>query len=265
MRQSIRPLIAGMLFPWAAIGQPAAPPPAFDVASVKPGTDEGPTININLGTARHGVVTLTNTTLSECIRYAYNLVSEDQISGPDWLRDRKLRVDIVAKAPPDTPADQLLLMAQALLAERFRLALHREPRPFRHFELAVGKNGPKPPEAKGDAPSFAPTYGRGRLRYSHVPMHTFAVLLSRQLKQVVLDHTGLAGFYDVNLEWTPDDPGPPASRGPDAPPRPETAADPTAPSIFTAVQQQLGLTLEAAKTPLEILVVDHAEKTPIGN
>jgi uncharacterized protein (TIGR03435 family) len=260
-------LIPTLLFPLgAAICQPAAPPPAFEVASVKPSTNEGgDTININLGTASHGVVTLTNTTLSECIQYAYNLVSEDQISGPDWLRDRKLRVDIVAKAAPDTPLDQLLPMAQALLAERFQLVLHREPRPLKHFELAVAKSGPRMPEAKGDGPSSRIFYGRGRLQYSHLSMHRFAVLLSRQLKEVVIDNTGLGGFFDVNLEWTPDDPAPTASRGADAQTRPETTADTAAPGIFKAVQQQLGLTLEATKTPIEILVVDSAQKTPSGN
>jgi bla regulator protein blaR1 len=249
-----------LLLPLGALCQPA-----FDVASVKPSVDEGPTLNINLGTARHGVVTLTNTTLSECIRYAYNLVSEDQISGPDWLRDRKLRVDIVAKAAPDTPIGQLLLMTQALLAERFQLVLHREPRPLKHFDLAVAKNGPKLPEARGDGPSFPPLYGRGRLHYSRLSMHTFAVLLSRQLKEVVVDNTNLAGFFDVNLDWTPDDPAPPPSRGPDAPSRPDVNADTGAPGIFKAVQQQLGLTLEASKNPVEILVVDSARQVPAGN
>jgi uncharacterized protein (TIGR03435 family) len=264
MRQPIPGLILTLLFALgAAIGQPAARPPAFDVASVKPSTNEGgmniasdgnATININLGTASHGVVTLTNTTLSECIQYAYNLVSEDQISGPDWIRDRRLRVDIVAKAAPDTPVDQLLQMTQALLAERFHLVLHREPKPLKHFDLAVAKSGPRMPEATGDAPSSRISYGRGRLNYSHLSMHRFAVLLSRQLKEVVIDNTALGGFFDVNLEWTPDEPA-----------RPEAAADIGAPSIFKAVQQQLGLTLEASKAPIEILVVDSAQKVPSGN
>jgi uncharacterized protein (TIGR03435 family) len=263
MRQPVLALISSLLFPLgAAIGQPAARPPAFDVASVKPSTNEGgmniasdgsATININLGMASHGVVTLTNTTLSECIQYAYNLVSEDQISGPDWIRDRRLRVDIVAKAAPDTPMDQLLAMTQTLLAERFHLVLHREPKPLKHFELAVAKSGPKMPEAKGDGQSSRISYGRGRLNYTHLSMHRFAVLLSRQLKEVVIDNTALGGFFDVNLEWTPDEPARPVD------------ADTGAPSIFKAVQQQLGLTLEAGKTPIEILVVDSAQKVPSGN
>jgi uncharacterized protein (TIGR03435 family) len=250
-----------LFLPWAAaFGQPA-----FDVASVKPSTDGGPLLNINLGTASHGVVTLTNTTLSECIQYAYNLSSEDLISGPDWLRDRRLRVDIVGKAPPDTPVDQLLLMTQALLADRFQLVLHREPRPLKHLELAVAKSGPRLPEAKGDGPSSRVYYGRGRLNYVHLSMPRFALLLSRQLKQVVVDRTSLTGTFDVNLEWTPDEPAAAPSRGPDAPAHPDTSDDTGAPGIFKALQQQLGLTLEPSKAPIDILVVDSAQKVPSGN
>jgi uncharacterized protein (TIGR03435 family) len=230
--------------------------PVFDVASVKPSPPGGDTIDINLGRANHGVVTLTNTTLSECIRYAYGLVSEDQISGPDWIRDRHLRVDIVAKAPPDTPSDQLLLMTASLLAERFRLTLHREPKRIAHLELGVARSGPQLRLSRGDTPAVRLAYGRGRLDYNHLPMHTLAVLLSRQLRQPVIDGTGLSGFYDVNLEWTPDD-------GTASPP---ADADTTPhPDIFSAIQQQLGLKLEVSKGPLDVLIIDHAEKIPIAN
>src|SRR5215831_18184529 len=104
--------------------------PAFDVASVKQGGPVRPDglLDISLGTAVHGVVTLSNTTLSECIRYAYGLANESQIAGPDWIRDRSIRFEIVAKAPADTPADDLRRMLQTLLKERFRLEMHREPR-----------------------------------------------------------------------------------------------------------------------------------------
>ena len=239
----------------AALGQTAAPPPSFDVASVKPSTDAGELLNINLGTAVHGVVTLRNTTLSECIQFAYNLSSEDLISGPDWLRDRKLRVDIEAKAPPVTPFNQLLLMMQGLLAERFQLVLHHEPRPMKHLDLTVAKGGLKLVAAKGEGPSNRIYYGRGRLNYTRLSMPRLALLLSRQLKQVVVDRTSMAGAYDVNLEWSPDEAAPAGS----------DATEPAAPGIFKAIQRQLGLALEVGKEPVDILVVDRAEKVPIGN
>jgi uncharacterized protein (TIGR03435 family) len=229
--------------------------PAFDVASVKPSpTDKGDRIQINLGSFRNGVVTLTNTTLSECVQYAYGLVSEDQIEGPDWIRDRNLRVDIIAKTSPDTPVEQALLMTQALLTERFRLQIHREPKPVRHLELTVSKKGPKLPISQDDAPMRPTNLGRGRLFYDHRPMHIFAVLLSRQLRQPVVDLTGLKGLYDFHLEYAPDDPT-----------GASTADSAPLPDIYQAVEEQLGLHLELKKTPIDIVVIDRAERVPIAN
>lgn len=230
--------------------------PAFDVASVKPSPpSNSERIDINLGTFRNGVVTLTNTTLSECLQYAYGLVSEDQIDGPDWIRDRRLRVDIIAKTSPDTPIEQALSMTQALLAERFHLELHREPKPVRHLELTVSRKGLKLPASQDGAPPRSNTYGRGRLFYDRRNMHSFALLLSRQLKQPVIDLTGLTGFYDVHLEWTPDDPSV-APAGDSASPLPD---------IYQAVEEQLGLRLESKKTPIEIIMIDRADRVPSAN
>jgi len=232
--------LALILFPFAALCQPA-----FDVASVKPSPPAGTDlININLGTAVHGVVTLTNTTLSECIRYAYGLAGEDQVVGPDWIHDRSLRVDIEAKAAPDTPNDQLRLMLQRLLNERFRMTVHRDQKPISHLELTVAKSGVKMPVTKGDTAAFPRVYNRGRLSYSHITTQTLATLLSRQLREIVVDGTALSAFYDVNLEWEPEDQ--PAS-------------------LFGAIQRQLGLKLEASKAPLDVITMDHAEKVPVEN
>jgi uncharacterized protein (TIGR03435 family) len=235
----------------AAFGQS----PTFDVASVKPSPPtNADRIDINLGTYRNSVVTLTNTTLSECVQFAYGLVSEDQIDGPDWIRDRRLRVDIIAKAPPDATHEQALLMMQTLLTERFRMQIHREPRPVRHLELAVGKRGPKMPVSPDDAVPRPSTQGRGRLFYEHRSMYSLALLLSRQLKQPVLDLTGLTGFYDVHLEWAPDD----VSSA-------EKADGMPLPDIYQAVEEQLGLHLESRKTPIEVIVVDRADRIPVSN
>ena len=238
-----------------ALSTALAQSPTFDVASVKPSPPtNADRIDINLGTYRNGVVTLTNTTLSECVQFAYGLVSEDQIDGPDWIRDRRLRVDIIAKAPPDTSHDKALLMTQTLLTERFHMQTHREPRPVRHLELSVGKRGPKMPVSPDDAVPHPSTQGRGRLFYEHRSMYSLALLLSRQLRQPVLNRTGLTGFYDVHLEWAPDDlSGPPAA---------ESAP---LPDIYQAVEEQLGLHLESKKTPIEVIVVDQADKVPAGN
>jgi uncharacterized protein (TIGR03435 family) len=245
----------GTVAPVLAIAQPK-----FDVASVKPSqpAPTGDNININLGGDNHGTVTLGNTTLSECIRYAYALTSEDQISGPDWIRDRAIRFDIIAKAPPETPRDQLLLMTQNLLAERFHLQLHTDQRPVTHMELSVDKGGSKLHASTAEGTnSTLRGYGRGLLFYDHFDFHMLATLLSRQLRVPVIDKTGITGRYDLKLEWTPEDLQPAAGSA-DSPVRPDV-------NVYTAVREQLGLQLEMKKTPIDVLVIDRADKVPVPN
>jgi uncharacterized protein (TIGR03435 family) len=228
----------------AGLTQPTSQP-AFDVATVKPSPPpSGDAIYINLGAESHGTVRMANVTLGECILWAYDLVSAEQVSGPAWISERAVRFDIVAKASSGTPSDQLRVMMQTLLAERFALKLRSEPRRMEHLELSVSKAGAKLEKSADRSPGSPFEYRRGWLAYSHITTHTLAVLLARQLKQIVLDKTSLPGFYDVKLEWTPDDEG-------------VAGVD-----IFSAVRQQLGLNLEMKKTPVEVLMVEHAEKTP---
>jgi uncharacterized protein (TIGR03435 family) len=247
-------MVARTVLVSALLSAGALAQPSFEVASVKQGGPVRPDglLDINLGNAIHGTVTLSNTTLSECIRYAYGLANEQQIAGPDWIRDRSYRFEIVAKAPPDTPIDQLRLMLQTLLKERFRLEIHHEQRKLAHLDLTIDKNGPKMPLSSGDGPGVRHYYGSGRLSYTGVPMDRFAVLLSRVLKEPVFDKTGLDGVYDLELNWMPDD----ASANADAGAKPD---------IFTAVEQQLGLKLAISKAPVDVLVVDNADKTPVSN
>jgi uncharacterized protein (TIGR03435 family) len=236
-------------FSLAALAQPA-----FDVASVKQGGPVRPDglLDINLGTANHGTVTLSNTTLSECIRYAYGLGNEQQISGPDWIRDRMYRFEIIAKAPPDTAAGQLRLMLQTLLKERFRLEIHKEQRKLTHLDLIVSKNGPKLLLSEGEGPGVRRCSMSGCLSYTHLAMDRLAVLLSRLLKEPVFDKTGLNGAYDLELNWQPDD-------------APTDTGGGAKPDIFAALEQQLGLKLVISKTPVDVVVVDSADKIPVGN
>ena len=141
-------------------------------------------------------------------------------------------------------------MLQTLLTERFQLVLHREQREISYVALTVGKNGPKLP-APTEA-SNAPSRPQipGRIISNQMTMSKLTTLLSRFLRQTVLDQTRLTGSYDINLTWLPE------NAPPDAPP---------GPSIFTAVQEQLGLKLESRKGPVEVLVIDHAEKNPLPN
>jgi hypothetical protein len=115
--------------------------PQFEVATVKlsPPVPAGTPLPINLGAIRPGIATLTNSTLSECMQFAYGLVSSRQIVGPDWINARDLRFDVVGKMSADAPRDQVLLMMQNLLAERLQLKLHHEQRELPFLALVVGE------------------------------------------------------------------------------------------------------------------------------
>jgi len=225
----------------------------FEVASIKvPPVVSGEPYAINLGAIQHDTVTLTNVSLADCIKFAYALTSDFQLFGPDWIKSKELRYNIVAKTAPGTTRDQALQMMQALLADRFKLALHSERRVLSYLALLVAKGGPKMPIAT-DGPARVPPGVQGQLRVIRNRMRMFSVvtILSRYMRALVVDETGLEGDFEVKLIWTPDDrPIPDDERGA---------------SVFTAVQEQLGLKLEARKGPMDVLVVDRAEKTPTEN
>jgi uncharacterized protein (TIGR03435 family) len=228
-----------------ALGQPTAAAQAFELASVKANKsgDTGSRFHV-----RNGTFTATNNSLQDCIRWAYG-VRDYQISGPDWLKSE--RYDIVAKASSPVPGGQIMLMLQTLLADRFKLTLHREQKLLPVYALVAGKNGLK--LHKAETGGSHTNWGRSRLTAQQTSMLQFAETLSRKMDRPVLDMTGLEGVFDFILEYTPDD-----DRG--------VAGDSVpGPSIFTAMQEQLGLKLEARKAPAEILVIDHAEKVPAEN
>ncbi len=229
--------------------QQAAPAQMFEVATVKssPPTTAGELISINLGTFRNGRLTFTNASLSDCLKFAWGIVSDAQISGPDWLKSKAVRFDIVALAPPDTPPAQLQLMLQALLADRLKLALHHEQQELSWLALIPDKNGPKIREATPDSASPGNTTAApGRILSSQMSMERLATLLSRFQHETVVDLTGLKGSFEVKLEWTPDDTRPAVNDGA----APAEVDVPATPSIFAALQEQLGLRLEARKARL---------------
>jgi len=184
-----------------------------------------------------------NVTLQDCAREAY-AVTDSQIAGQDRLGLE--RYDIVAKIPPGVAADQHPAMLQALLAERFKLAVHRGTKEMPVYLLVVAKNGPKI-QAVETADNGGVDSHPGYMSAKTITMSRLATFLSSpraQLEHTVVDHTGLSGTFTFNLEWTPQDKG----------------ADTLGPSLVAALQEQLGLKLEAGKASMEILVIDHAEK-----
>ncbi len=227
--------------------------PEFDAATVKRSLPPaGDSININLGTTLNGKVAMTNATLGDCIKFAYGIAADAQLSGPDWINSGTLRYDIVAEAPPDTPRERLLQMLQTLLADRMKLVLHHEQHELRYLALLPAKAAHKMQLSKSDAASAGPNFG-GRILSPKMSMPTLARLISRFERQTVLDMTGLEGSFEVHLEWATDDT------------RQQATDRPAGPSLFTAVQEQLGLKLESRKGPGDVLVIDSAEKVPAEN
>jgi uncharacterized protein (TIGR03435 family) len=226
----------------------------FEVASVKPVdiSKLGDTISVNIGTVRREEITFGNATLNDCIRFAYDMASDAQIAGPDWIKSKQFLYDVVAKGAPGASRAQLQAMMRTLMAERFRLMTRREQKEMSYYALVTAKSGPKirPVEERPDG-FRGITYG-GRIN-SILEMPMLAYLLSRfERERPIIDSTGLSGMYEVKLEW--------AMRqfaNPDS--------DPSGPSLFTALDEQLGLKLEARKGPVEILVVESAEKIPTEN
>jgi uncharacterized protein (TIGR03435 family) len=248
-----------LLYAPASGAQPLANPagtPRFEVASLKSSPPTaGDKIYINLGSLSHGTLTLTNASLADCLRYAYSLTNNEQLAAPDWVKSKAVRFDIVAKAPADTPVEQIRLMLQTLLTERFQIALHREQKELSYVALVVGKKVAKLRDATEGSDASGNKFLIGQIASNHISMTMLATLLSRFTGQTVLDMTGFKGEYDLKLDWTPDNPAAAAAIN--------AAAD--GPSLFAAVEQQLGLKLDVRKGPVEILAIDHAAREPVQN
>lgn len=242
-----------------AFTQPAPAPPAFDVASVKvdtAGTNQGMGRGA-MGRGREIItpspsgISMINVPLRSVIQWAYH-VQPVQVSGPGWLDVD--RYDVVAKAAAAVPEDQLRQMMQTLLAERFKLALHRESKEMLAYVITVAKTGLKIKESTSEGDMDIQPSGRAGANIQRATVPKLADLLSVPLQAPVIDQTGLAGRYDFTLDLS-------------------NFLDPTTPvgindviSIFIqGAQQQLGIKIDEKKVPVEMLMVDRAEKVPVEN
>jgi len=215
--------------------------PEFEVASIKPhNSDEGvPHVSIK---ADPGRINYTNVTVRSLIRQAYGLKVYPLSGAADALSSD--RYDIVATAFGAASKERVELMLQSLLAERFKLVLHRETKELPVYALVVSKTGVKVREVQDDG--SAPEIGSGgghQIKAHHISMKALTSSLQGYIGDPVVDTTGLAGLYDLNLDCNPDE---------------SISAD--GGSLFEAVQQQLGLKLERRKGPVEVVVIDHVEK-----
>jgi len=227
--------------------------PAFEVASIKANQSGGGTSAIRLTAGR---VSMENVSLKKVMLNAYGIPDDREytIAGPAWLTTEHF--DIEATFPADTPVPQVRQMIQALLAERFKLVLHNETRQLPMYALVVAKGGPKIRAVEAGQPR---TSGQpGHFEATRIGMGKFADLIAKQAGLPVTDATGLDGVFDFKLDWSPEADLRLASADGAA----ETSGGA---SIFTALQEQLGLRLESRKGPVEVMVVDRMEKTPTEN
>lgn len=286
---------SSILFLATYAAQAQSQPLAFEAASLKPTASPGTMDRImrrmsgGPGTSDPGRFTYSNIPLRMLIEMAYN-VKEFQVEGPDWLDSEGF--DLVATMPPGTTKEQASEMMQTLLKERFKLELHRETKPMPMFALVVGRGGSKMKEADVQPPPPPDTppapgrqgIGRGpgvRMMMSpegihmagQMTMDQLAQMLTRQMQRPVVDKTELTKTYDVDITWMPDSMdgarmmrGGGASEGPGGPDGSSHHADASqAMSLAQALDEKLGLKLDARKSPAEVLIVDHAERTPVEN
>ena len=258
--------------------------PSFEVTSVKRNVSGDPPGPIGFMPPTTGNFNARNRTVFDLVRNAYGMRESQVVGGPDWIRSE--RYDVAARAtgtfPPDVshegvprgPSRQLFLMLRSLLADRFHVKAHVEPREMPVYHLALartdGRLGPglrrsaadcaavlaemkaggTPSLVKagcfifGSGPPGATNRGRMEGRGLHI-QHLTSGPLADFADRPVIDRTGLTGYYDIDLEWTPD----PGAATPDVPP-----------SLFTALQEQLGLKLEPGRAQVDVLVIEHVER-----
>jgi uncharacterized protein (TIGR03435 family) len=245
------------IFLWlAAAGALAAQTPAFDVASVKPNKSLGGMSSIH---ASGGRISMENVSLKKVTLWAYGIPDDRDYAlvGPSWLANEHFDID--ATFPANTTAEQVRKMTQALLAERFKLALHPETRQLSTYVLVTVKDGPKIHAVEEGEPKTSGSVGH--FEATRITMQKFTDLLPRQIGAPVTNSTGMTGAFSFTLTWVPEE----APRTATAEDAAAAAAAATGPTLFAALQDQLGLKLEGKKGPVDVLVIDHMEKVPTQN
>jgi uncharacterized protein (TIGR03435 family) len=253
--------------PPAAMAQPdAVKVPQFDVISVK--ANKGAAPGMELRITKDGFSAI-NVNLDMLLLEGYQVDPDQLVGQPSWSKSAGFDIDAKV-AGEDVAAlnkisfDQRRQMFQQILKERFGLKIHHETKDLPVYVLEVAKGGPKLQESKQvDKPTGQPKGGpgrfmvnRGKMTAQGSSMTFLSTMLSRQLGRTVVDKTGLTGSYDYTLTYTPEDMS--AGGGHDA--GTSSAPADTGPSIFTALQEQLGLKLESQKAPVDVIVIDQVDK-----
>jgi uncharacterized protein (TIGR03435 family) len=235
--------------------------PKFDVATIKPSQPNQP----GKGFGFNGTHTRTfHTNVNDLIALAYGMHAKQIIGAPDWLGTDLYDIDGVADVPGRPSIKQMGEMIQGLLADRFALKSHHEQRELSVYAIQVASGGPKMKEttAGPNDPQGFGLRGFGDLIVRNMTMKEFASWMqSGIMDKPVIDQTGLTAKYDFNLKWTPDDSQFAQFRGTNGPIQPPAGDNPDAPpSLYTALQEQLGLKFTATKAMDDVIVIDHVEK-----
>ena len=260
----------------------------YEVASIKPTKPDDNQVTRMLNSP--DAFTATNVTLMMVMTSAYGVQDYQVLGAPNWANadrydiEAKLSGSVTDALQKLTPPERALIrqqMLQALLADRFKLTIQRVTKQLPVFTLLIGKGGSKLNEAKPDDAYPNGSHGadsvsdagqitiggnptRQTMTGHAVPIARLAYMLTRGLERPVLDETGLTGNYDFTITFSPDQSQSPQTGGGAIGSAPTVALDSAAPSLSTAVEEQLGLKLQSGKGPVEIIVVDHVER-PVGN
>jgi uncharacterized protein (TIGR03435 family) len=232
-------------FPHGAVAQK----PTFEVATIRPSREAVKFEHDGKTEISGDTLRMQDVTVNTCIKFAYH-VQDRQIAGPDWLHVEHF--DITAKTDGPADEDTVKQMLQSLLADRFGLSFHHQPKEMKAILLTVANGGAKlTPAATPDAKPFRENSANGTIAKS-MPIGEFADFLSGPLEMPVVDRTGLTGRYDFTIDFTPYLPDP--AKNMDGT-RPDTTA-----ILKAALNDELGLKMTGGKAQIDVLVIDHVEK-----
>jgi len=244
-------LAANLLLISSALGQPA---PTFEVASVKASPPSSDSMRMRVQpvvTSSPGGVTMLNASLKALIQWAYH-VQTIQVMAPGWLDQN--HYDVVAKTAAPASNEELRQMMQTLLADRFKLAFHRETKEMQAYVVTVAKTGHKMKPSEGEGPIEMKPTGKGlNILFTHVTMAELTEMASSPLDGVVVDQTGLKGAWDFTIDGSFFAMQKPADM--------QEAIG----MMIQVMNEQLGIKVEQKKVPTEVLIVDRAEKIPVEN
>jgi uncharacterized protein (TIGR03435 family) len=254
-------LLALAVIPLAAHASAAQPPPmaadahpTYEVATIKPSRPDADRL-VQMQGAR---LVTADTSVVDLMMFAYGVHPSQVIGGPDWLRTQKFDLLVQPNLPGRPSSAQMKVILQKLLTDRFNLVFHHAQMKLPVYRIVPAKSGPKLTPTSDESKTFntaAIGFPDGSMTINDATLPEFANLLLRYvaLDRPVVDHTGIPGKYDYKLTWTPD-----FSQFNGKSPWPSTTDANAPPSLYTAIQEQLGLKLEAAKEPTDVLLIDHA-------